>query len=92
MTPEHKENDMACESAQPKMTVTLIVGGNDVVMVAPVDQRLGVLAHAALAAEEYDWTEIELRDRDGNRLAPNARVGQDIAWPVSVNRPVGWGG
>ena len=72
-------------------TKTVVVNGQYVVMVSSPDERVGVLAHRALAAEEYDWTAFEIRDEAGRLLAPNTRCGE-IPGLLYVTKPIGWGG
>lgn len=72
-------------------TCALIVNGSDVSVPTLPDDRIGVLAHRALAAEGYDWLTIELRDGEGRLLSAGTRAA-DILGVVYVGKPIGWGG
>lgn len=81
----------AGEGVARGLTLTRIVNGQDVQTPAQPEDRIGVLAHWALASSGYDWLTIELRDREGRTLPAGTRAA-DITGPTFIGKPIGWGG
>jgi hypothetical protein len=70
--------------------LTMIVNGTAQEVPFTNGDAIGVLAHRALAAAEYGWTNYELRDEAGALVMERAPAVEGET--IHVVKPIGWGG